>query len=316
MTKRHELIVANNFHPETVAKLDQIYSTHHLWTLSKTDKAALISSLEGKCSAVATASWHCDTEVYNLKSLKLVSCFGVGVDGIDFNRISAIKAKVSNTPGVLDDAVADIAIALVLATTRNIVNADAYVRSKSWQSRGAFKFGQDLKGKTLGILGLGRIGKAIATRALPFGLRVSYHNRKPAAVPYSYCQSIEELAVQSDILVCMLPGGAETRHLISSKVFDKLGKNGFFINVGRGSSVDEKALAKALSNGVIAGAGLDVYENEPIVPDYLLSQPNLVLLPHIGSATEQTRTAMGQLVMNNLQAYFHDQTLVSEYSYS
>lgn len=315
MSKRHELIIANNFHPETVAKLDNAYSTHHLWPLSGPEKAELIRSLEGKCKAVATASWHCESEVYNLKSLELIACFGVGVDGIDFERAKAVNARVSNTPDVLNDAVADIAMALVLATTRNIINADAYVRKKRWASDGAFKFGQDLKGKTLGILGLGRIGKAIANRAIPFGLEIAYHNRKPAMVPYSYCQSVEDLASQSDILICMLPGGSATRHLIGTAVFEKLGENGFFINVGRGSSVDEEALAKALSTGVIAGAGLDVYEDEPFVPDFLLAQSNLVLLPHIGSATEQTRKAMGQLVIDNLHAHFQDQPLISEYTY-
>jgi len=315
MSDSPNLIVANHFHPETVAKLDELYNTHHLWTLNKDQKLTLVRSLQGSCYAVASASWACDPAVYSLNSLKFIACFGVGVDGIDFQRAANMNVKVSNTPDVLNDAVADIAIALILSITRNIVNADAYVRSKSWQSSGPFEFGQSLQGKTLGILGLGRIGKAIAERALPFGLEIAYHNRRRQDVTYSYISSVEELASSSDILLCMLPGGAETKHLINEKVLRKLGPNGYFINVGRGSSVDEIALARALSEGQIAGAGLDVYENEPMVPDALLAQSNLVLLPHIGSATDQTRKAMGQLVIDNLQAYFANTALKTEYFY-
>lgn len=315
MSDSPNLIIANPFHPETVAKLDDIYNTHHLWTLSKDEKLALVQSLKGSCSAVASASWSCDPAVYSLDSLQFIGCFGVGVDGVDFDRAADMNVRVSNTPDVLNDAVADIAIALILGITRNIVNADAYVRSKSWQKSGPFEFGQSLQGKTLGILGLGRIGKAIAERALPFGLKIAYHNRNQQKVPYDYISSIEELAASSDILLCMLPGGAETKHLINERVLQKLGPNGYFINVGRGSSVDEQALARALSEGVIAGAGLDVYENEPRVPDALLAQSNLVLLPHIGSATEQTRRAMGQLVIDNLAAYFANKPLLTEYLY-
>ncbi|MFK7865248.1 MAG: 2-hydroxyacid dehydrogenase [Pseudohongiellaceae bacterium] len=315
MTKKHELIIANPFHPETIELLDNLYSTHHLWRLEDPEKAKLIRELEGQCSAVATASWQCDPAVYALKSLELIACFGVGVDGIDFEQASRLGAKVSNTPEVLDAAVADIALALILNTTRNIINADAYVRNNDWKKKGPFPFGQGLQGKTLGIAGLGRIGKAIALRALPFGLKIAYHNRRPVAEPYQYCNSIEELAKESDILLCMLPGGAATKHLINSAVFQLLGEEGFFINVGRGSCVDELALATALENHVICGAGLDVYEREPSVPEALRKQERLVLLPHIGSATVETRRAMGQLVADNLHSYFNDHSLVSEYDY-
>ena len=315
MSELPNLIIANQFHPETVAKLDGIYNTHHLWTLNPQEKLALVKTLKDSCSAVASASWSCDPAVYNLDSLKFIGCFGVGVDGVDFDKAADLNVRVSNTPDVLNDAVADIAIALILGITRNIINADAYVRSKSWQISGPFEFGQGLQGKTLGILGLGRIGEAIAERALPLGLKIAYHNRHEKKVPYSYLSSIDELASNSDILLCMLPGGAETKHLINETVLRKLGPDGYFINVGRGSSVDESALARALSEGQIAGAGLDVYENEPRVPDALLTQSNLILLPHIGSATEQTRTAMGQLVIDNLDAYFAKEPLLTEYHY-
>jgi len=315
MSELPNLIIANQFHSETVAKLDEIYNTHHLWTLNPQEKLALVQTLKGSCSAVASASWTCDPVIYNLESLKFIGCFGVGVDGVDFDKVASLNVRVSNTPGVLNNAVADIAIALILGITRNIINADAYVRSKSWQNNGPFEFGQSLQGKTLGIIGLGRIGKAVAERALPLGLKIAYHNRHEQNVPYNYMSSINELASNSDILLCMLPGGAETKHLINETVLRKLGRGGYFINVGRGSSVDELALARALSEGRIAGAGLDVYENEPRVPDALLAQSNLILLPHIGSATEQTRMAMGQLVIDNLDAYFAKEPLLTEYHY-
>lgn len=315
MSNKPNLIICNNFHSDTVAALDKAYVSHHLWKLDQADREQLIHSLDGKCTAVATASWLCDPMIYQLDSLEFVACFGVGVDGVDFSEIGRLGAKVSNTPDVLDDAVADTALALILATTRNLVNADAYVRGNTWQQQGSFPFGDGIQGKTLGILGLGRIGSAIAHRATSFGLRIAYHNRNRKESPYRYCASVDELATRSDILLCILPGGQETKHMINSEVLQKLGPNGYFINVGRGSSVDEEALAAALDSRSIAGAGLDVYENEPCVHKSLLAQPNVVLLPHIGSATVETRQAMGQLVIENLAAYFSNQPLISEYQY-
>ena len=306
------VLIANEFHPETVALLDKQYITHHLWELSAAEQKSLIQSLDGKCKALATASWNCDPLVYELKSLQLISAFGVGVDGIDFEAAAALNCKVTNTPDVLNDAVADLALALILATTRNLVNADQFVRKGQWQ-QGPFPFGSGLQGKTLGIIGLGRIGEAIATRALPFGMQVAYHNRRAKPeLPYAYHDSIEALAAASDILLCMLPGGDATTNLINAEVFQQLGAEGVFINVGRGNSVDEEALCKALRDGTIKAAGLDVYKNEPQVPDCLLELDNVVLLPHIGSATVETRRAMGRLVIDNLQAFFAGQPLLTE----
>lgn len=308
------VLIANEFHPETVALLDEQYTTHHLWKLSPAAQKDLIRSLDGQCRAVASASWNCDPLIYELKSLEIISAFGVGVDGIDFDATAALNCKVSNTPDVLNDAVADLAIALILATTRNLVNADRFVRDGQWTG-GPFPFGSSLEGKTLGIIGLGRIGEAIASRALPFHLQVAYHNRqqKPE-LPYAYYDSIEALAAASDILLCMLPGGQATDNLINADVFAKLGPDGVFINVGRGNSVDEAALCKALQDGTIKAAGLDVYKNEPQVPGCLLQLDNVVLLPHIGSATVETRRAMGQLVIDNLAAFFANKPLLTEVS--
>ncbi len=308
---KQQLLVVNAFHPETVAILDDTYATHHLWELESDEQAALIESLQGNCEAVATASWMCNDIIYQLESLKIISAFGVGVDAIDFEATGKAGIKVTNTPDVLNDAVADLAIALILATTRNLVNADKFVREGNWL-QGPLPFGTGLAGKTLGIAGLGRIGEAIVARALPFGLNIAYHNRSPKDLPYPYHASLEELAAASDILLCMLPGGSATDNLINAAILDALGPTGIFINVGRGNSVDEQALYDSLASGRIAAAGLDVYKNEPNVPAQLLELDNLVLLPHIGSATVETRRAMGQLVIDNLAAYFAGQPLLTE----
>ena len=313
MTPRHSVLIANEFHPETIQKLDEKFQTYHLWELSSPEKKRLIQEFQGKCEAIASASWVVDEIIYELDSLKIIACFGVGVDGVNFELTRSRNIRVSNTPDVLNDAVADIAISLVLATSRNIINADRFVREKKW-SQGPLPFGMGLAGKTLGIVGCGRIGEEIANRAITFGLKVAYHNRSPKDLPYSYHSSIAHLAEASDILLCILPGGEGTKNAINADILKKLGPTGIFINVGRGSSVDEVALASALHAGGIFAAGLDVYADEPNVPEELLELDNVVLLPHIGSATVETRRAMGQLVIDNLDAYFSGRPLITEVS--
>lgn len=305
------VLLANDFHPETIKQLDAQYSTHHLWNLSVPARKLLIEELEGKCEAIASASWMLDKTVYKLKSLKMISCFGVGVDAIDFDLTNRRKIKVTNTPDVLNNAVADIAISLILATTRNIVNADKFVRDKKW-IKVPFPFGIGLEGKILGVAGCGRIGEEIAKRAETFGLKIAYHNRNPKDLPFTYYSSMAELAEASDILLCMLPGGDATRNVMNEEIFEKLGPDGIFLNVGRGTSVDEEALVRSLNAKQIFAAGLDVYADEPNVPEELLSMENVVLLPHIGSATVETRRAMGQLVIDNLEAYFAGKPLLTE----
>ena len=313
MTPKHSVLIANEFHPETIQKLDEKFQTYHLWELSSPEKKRLIQEFQGKCEAIASASWVVDEIIYELDSLKIIACFGVGVDGVNFEVTRSRNIRVSNTPDVLNDAVADIAISLVLATSRNIINADRFVREKKW-SQGPLPFGMGLAGKTLGIVGCGRIGEEIASRAITFGLKVAYHNRSPKDLPYSYHSSIAHLAEATDILLCMLPGGQGTKNAINADILKKLGPTGIFINVGRGSSVDEVALASALHAGGIFAAGLDVYADEPNVPEELLELDNVVLLPHIGSATVETRRAMGQLVIDNLDAYFSGRPLITEVS--
>ena len=311
MLKRHHLLIANKFHQDTIEELDQQYQTHHLWKLTNIEKKLLIKRLEGQCRLVATASWETDPFIYTLKSLELIACFGVGIDGIDLVTSRNRGIRVTNTPDVLTDAVADLAMGLLISTSRNLVNADKFVKMGSWQ-KSSFPFGSGLAGKTLGIAGLGRIGKAIARRAEAFKLNIEYHNRSKVNLPYTYHPSLEALATASDFFLCMLPGGDLTKGLISKNIFKKIGPLGTFINVGRGSCVDEEALAEALANGDLGSAGLDVYEREPEVNQKLTTLSNVVLLPHIGSATVETRKAMGQLVIENLNAAICKTKLITE----
>lgn len=305
------LLIANEFHPDTIALLDEQYDTHKLWLLpSAQEQQALIARLAADCVAVATASWTTNPLIYQLPKLRIISCFGVGVDGIDFAITKARDIVVTNTPSVLNDAVADIAMALILATSRNLINSDAYVRRGQWL-QAPFPLTSSLAGKTLGILGLGAIGEEIAMRALAFRMKVAYHNREPKDLPFPYYASMIALAQKSDILLSMLPGGVATDKIVDGEVFAALGPQGIFINVGRGSSVDENALIHALQNGVIAAAGLDVYAEEPKVPEALCALPNTVLFPHIGSATVETRRAMGHRVIDNLEAWFAGDHLLS-----
>ncbi len=313
MTKKPNVIVVNNFHPETLEELDLLYETRHLWQHDDAEKPELLAALEGRCEIAVSASWMCDPRIYELDSLQLIAAFGVGVDGIDFAATGQKQIRVTNTPDVLNDGVADLAITLILSTMRNLVNADHFSRNGAWTA-GPFPFGRSMAGKTLGIAGLGRIGEAIVQRALPFKVSIAYHNRRPRELPYSYYSTLEDLAEASDILLCMLPGGAETDNVVNAAVLEKLGPEGVFVNVGRGNSVDDTALVYALETGRIRAAGLDVYKNEPRIPEAYAALSNVILLPHIGSATVETRRAMGNLVMQNIASYLCDNTLLTQVS--
>ena len=249
--------------------------------------------------------------IAQLPALEIVSVFGVGYDGIDVAAARERGIAVTNTPGVLDDEVADLAMALVLAVSRRLVEADRYVRSGAW-ANGPMPLARKVSGARIGIVGLGRIGKAIAQRAAAFGMSIAYTARSPKAdAPYPYFATAEALAREVDFLVVITPGGAATRKLIDAKVFAALGKKGYLVNVARGSVVDEQALVEALLAGMIAGAALDVFESEPNVPAELLKLDNVVLTPHVGSATWQTRQAMADLSFGNLQAHFAGKPLLS-----
>ena len=240
-----------------------------------------------------------------LPNLEIVANFGVGYDNVDAGAAAARGIVVTNTPGVLDEEVADLAVGLLLATVRRIAEADRFVREGRWTS-GDFPLSPTLRGRRVGIVGLGQIGKAVARRLDGFGVELAYHGRSvQPEVPYPYYPTLLELAEAVDTLIAIVPGGAETRHMIDAAVLRALGPEGILINVARGSVVDEQALIRALQSGTILGAGLDVFEEEPCVPQDLIDIPHLVLLPHIGSASVHTRSAMGKLVAENLIAWFN-----------
>jgi len=249
--------------------------------------------------------------IAQLPALEMISVFGVGYDGVDVAAARERGIAVTHTPNVLNDEVADLAMALVLAVSRRLVEADRYVRGGQWKN-GPMPLARKVSGTRMGIVGLGRIGQAIARRAEAFGMSIAYtgRNAKPES-PYRYFASAEALAAEVEFLVVITPGGAGTRKLIDAKVLAALGKKGYLVNVARGSVVDEAALVEALQNGTIAGAGLDVFENEPHVPEALFALDNVVLVPHIGSATWQTRQAMADLAFGNLRAHFAGEKLLS-----
>ncbi|MEO6409835.1 MAG: 2-hydroxyacid dehydrogenase [Burkholderiaceae bacterium] len=246
-----------------------------------------------------------------LPALEIVSVMGVGYDGIDVAAAKARGVVVTHTPDVLNDDVADLALGLMLSAARQLPAADRYVRAGQW-TKGPMPLARKMSGARLGLVGIGRIGQAIAQRAVAFGMSVAYTARSPRnGLAYRYLPNAVELARESDFLVVITPGGAATRHLIDAKVLAALGRDGILVNVARGSVVDEGALIDALEQGVIAGAGLDVFEAEPNVPERLRALAHVVLAPHIGSATGQTRQAMADRAFANLRAHFDRQPLPS-----
>ncbi len=245
--------------------------------------------------------------IARLPALQIVSIMGVGYDGVDVAAAKARGVLVTHTPDVLNDDVADLALALALNVARRIPQADRHVREGKWP-QAPMPLATKLSGARMGIVGMGRIGQAIAERARAFGMSVAYTARsaKPD-LPYTFHDQVTALAAQSDFLVIITPGGAATRKLIDAQVLAALGPKGYLINVARGSVVDESALIAALQAGTIAGAALDVFEQEPQVPQALRDLDNVVLTPHIGSATKATRTAMANLAFENLRTFFAGQ---------
>jgi lactate dehydrogenase-like 2-hydroxyacid dehydrogenase len=242
--------------------------------------------------------------IAQLPALEIISVFGVGYDGVDVAAAKARNVMVTHTPNVLNDDVADLAIGLMLAAARQLPAADRYVKEGQWPN-GPMPLARKVSGARLGIVGMGRIGQAIAQRGLAFNMSIAYTARSAKAdIPYQYFPNPTALAAACDYLVVITPGGAATRKLINAEVLQALGTKGILVNVARGSVVDEAALIEALQNGVIGGAGLDVFESEPNVPEALRAFPHVVLAPHIGSATSQTRQAMADLAFNNLKSHF------------
>ncbi|AZZ45464.1 hydroxyacid dehydrogenase [Pseudomonadaceae bacterium SI-3] len=253
---------------------------------------------------VTSGRFGCTAElIERLPNLQAIISFGVGYDAIDVAAARARNIPLSNTPDVLNDCVADLAFGLIIDSARQMSRADRFVRAGEWPS-GGLPLAKQVSGKRLGIVGMGRIGETVAKRSSGFDMQVRYHNRRPVeGSAYGYESNLVELAQWSDFLVLTCPGGESTRNLINRDVLEALGSKGILINVARGSVVDEPALIEALTEGRLGGAGLDVYAQEPNVPQALVDLPNVVLLPHIGSATEETRLAMEELLLANLRAF-------------
>lgn len=284
----------------------QIRADFHLHDRLHETDAAAFAMLAPSIRAIAASgeSKVPAALIAELPALEIISVFGVGYDGVDVAAAKARNVMVTHTPNVLNDDVADLAIGLMLAAARQLPAADRYVKDGQWP-KGPMPLARKVSGARMGIVGMGRIGQAIAQRALAFNMSVAYTARSAKAnIPHAYYPSATALAAESDYLVVITPGGEGTRKLINAEVLKALGTKGILVNVARGSVVDEAALIEALQNGVIGGAGLDVFEAEPNVPQALRALPHVVLAPHIGSATSQTRQAMADLAFNNLKSHF------------
>ncbi len=291
---------------QTTPRMDDALAAVFDVTPLPAEPAALLESDGAAFEAVLTDG-HLgvpDVVAAALPNLKVVSSYGVGYDAIDADGLAARGVVVSHTPDVLNDEVAVTAILLWFAVSRRLVPADYWARSGKWERDGAFPLTRSVMGRRVGILGLGRIGQTIAERAQAFGAQISYHARSPKDVPFTYASDPVALARDADVLIVITPGGAGTQHLVNAEVLEALGPEGILINVARGSVVDETALVAALEAGKIGGAGLDVFEAEPRIPDALKTMENVVLAPHVGSATVETRQAMGDLACNNLLQFF------------
>lgn len=311
MTKNTDIDVLGmpRMSPLLRPQLEAAFHMHH--ALHESDPAAFAAVAPRIRAIAASGESKVSAElIAQLPALQLISVMGVGYDGIDVAAAKARGVMVTHTPDVLNDDVADLAIGLMLSAARQLPQADRYVRDQRWLG-GAMPLARKMSGARLGIVGMGRIGKAIAQRALAFNMSVAYTARSAKAeLPFAFHATATALAAVSDFLVLITPGGAGTRKLINAEVLAALGKShgeGILVNVARGSVVDEAALIDALERGVIAGAGLDVFEDEPQVPERLRKLPHVVLAPHIGSATAATRQAMADLAADNLRLHFAGQ---------
>lgn len=297
---RPEILLPAPVLPSAMEALDRRFAVHRLWENPDPEALARVRGMAASTLAGPVGAGLFD----RLPALEIVANFGVGYDNIDVAAATARGIVVTNTPGVLDEEVADLTLGLLLATLRRLPQADAFVRAGRWEA-GSFPLSPSLRGRRIGILGLGGIGKAIARRLEGFAVDIAYHGRRQQAdVSYPWYPTPMTLAQACDVLIAIVPGGAATRHLVDGDVLAALGPQGVLINVARGSVVDQSALIDALQRGVILAAGLDVFEREPHVPQALRAMDNVVLLPHLGSASEVTRDAMGALMVENLARWF------------
>jgi len=312
MMKRTIIVMGNLILDEEQEALEKEFTLIRLW--QEKDPEAVLR--EQRDNIIAIVAMHyvpvSRTLIESLPNLEIISTFSVGTDHIDLEAAAERDIKVTNTPDVLCQETADTGLALLLAVARRVVEGDMFVRVGKWLN-GPMPLGVTLSNKTVGIVGLGGIGSKVAKRCAAFDMNVVYYGpRKKPDYNYRYYDDIQAMAADSDYLILTCPGGEATHHLIDVNVLDALGAEGILINIARGSVVDQAALINALETGTIKAAGLDVYDNEPHVPEALISMDNVVLLPHIGSGTIETRHNMGQLVVKNINAHFKGEPLLTE----
>lgn len=303
------------------AVIDKLGAAHDVTLRESTeplDREEMLAALTGFDAVLPTLGDAFSKEVFEAAGdirCKLLANFGVGYNHIDVAAAKAHGVAVTNTPGAVTDATADIAMTLILMTARRAGEGERIVRAGDWRGWGPMQMlGHHVTGKTLGVIGMGRIGQAIAKRCHHgFGMDVIFYNRSPkkVAFPARQRERLEDVAALADFLVIAVPGGAETHHLIGREVFSSMPDHAVFVNISRGDVVDEAALIAALQAGDIGGAGLDVYENEPEVPAALRAMENVTLLPHLGTATLEVRTAMGMLAVDNILSFFDEGKLVN-----
>jgi lactate dehydrogenase-like 2-hydroxyacid dehydrogenase len=297
-----------------MTQLDELFHCHHLWRQPREEQAAWLAGVAGGVRGVlTTGAIGIDAALLDrLPKLEIVAVNGIGVDAVDLPAARARGIPVTNTPGVLTDDVADLALTLLLAAARRLPALEGYVRSGAWEAGKPLAPTRSLRGKVCGIYGYGRIGQAVAARAGAFGMQVRYF--QPRAIEGAAAErsgSLLELAQASDYLVVCAPGGPATRHVIDAQVLAALGPEGTLVNIARGSLVDQEALIAALRGRTLGMAALDVFDGEPHVPAGLRALENVVMTPHVGSLTVETRHAMGQLVVDNLRAHFARQPLLT-----
>ena len=305
-----EILIVNKVWPPYMDSLRANFVVHERTQLEDPQALAAVAPRIRAIAATGESKLAAGL-LEQLPALEMISVFGVGYDGVDVAAARARGITVSNTPDVLTDDVADLGMALLLSIARRIPQADQFVRAGRWPE-GPMALARKVSGARLGIVGLGRIGSAIARRAEAFGMAIAYTTRtRVAGCAYPHYPNAEALAREVDFLMVITPGGAATRGLIDAKVLAALGPKGYLINVARGSVVDQPALLQAIASGGIAGAALDVFEDEPHGPAALCASENVVVTPHMASATWETRRAMAELALGNLQAHFSGRPLLT-----
>jgi lactate dehydrogenase-like 2-hydroxyacid dehydrogenase len=299
------ILVPGDFNDHAIGRIDRTFSRVRI---ERADPSLVTDDIRRTVRGIASFGGISAALMDVLPSLEIIANFGVGYDSVDVRHAAQRGIMVTNTPDVLTEEVADTTIGLLINTIRELPRAETWLRDGSWVRDGNYRLSTlTLRGRRVGIFGMGRIGRAVARRLEAFGLPIAYHNRRQVdGLSYEYHRTLKGLAEAVDTLISVAPGGASTEKAVNAEILSALGPDGVFVNIGRGSTVDEAALAAALANGTIAAAGLDVFADEPNVPPALLAAPNTSLLPHVGSASEHTRRAMADLCVDNLVTWFSE----------